>query len=301
MSGNDTIAKQSKKQPVWSAPEAGSTHFKAGLYLVSTPIGNLRDITLRALDGLAAADIVACEDTRVSGKLLAAYGIKAKLAVYNDHSDEAQRQKLIEAAKDKVVVLISDAGTPLISDPGYKLVRQAQAEGVYISALPGANSPLTALQLSGLPSDHFSFIGFLPSKKEARRQILNGWKNVQGSLVAFETGARLLKALEDIAEVFVEREIAVTRELTKMYEEVRKGRAAELLEHYKNAGSPKGEIVLVIAPPVEADFSDEHVTTLLKKALKSEGTKAAAAIVAEQTGRPKKVLYALALELRDDQ
>ena len=281
-----------------SGEQAQEVALRAGLYLVATPIGNLRDISLRALDVLRAVDLVLCEDTRVSGKLLARYEIDQTLKTYNDHSDAAWRDEILQRIEEgQKVALISDAGMPMISDPGYKLVRTAQEAGLYVSSVPGANAPLTALQLSGLPSDQFSFLGFLPSKAGARKDLLKLWGNVPSTLIAFETAPRLTKALGDVAEILGGREVAVTRELTKMYEEVRKGSAAELIEYYESEGLPKGEIVLVISPPAQKEFSDAEVAALLKDALKTMRTKEAAAHVAEQTGRSKAVLYDLALEL----
>ncbi len=283
---------------ILSSEQAQVKALRAGLYLVSTPIGNLRDISLRAIDTLRAADLVACEDTRVSGKLLKAYDISSKLLSYNDHSDDGRRDEILRKVEDgKVVVLISDAGTPMVSDPGFKLVREGQKRGIYISSVPGASAPLTALQLSGLPSDCFSFIGFLPSKAGARKSVLEEWAGVQTTLVAFETAPRLLKALGDIEAVMGARVVAVTRELTKMYEEVRKGTAAELIAHYEEQGLPKGEIVLVIAPPDEVRFTESDLEARLKVALKSMRTKEAAAQVAKDTGVSKTTLYEMALKL----
>ncbi len=179
---------------------------KSGLYLVATPIGNLRDMTLRAIDTLAMADVVACEDTRVSGKLFQAMGFKVKLMALHDHNEVAQTPYLLSLiAEGKSVALISDAGMPLISDPGYKLVRECLDKGVYVTSLPGANSPLMALQLSGLPSDNFSFLGFLPSKSKARRDVLETWKNVPTTLVIFESANRIEDSCADILAVLGDR------------------------------------------------------------------------------------------------
>lgn len=290
-----------KKDPIgedrgWLLPEGKKQHMKPGLYLVATPIGNLSDITLRALDVLSMADVIACEDTRVSGKLLSHYGMKKPLMVYNDHSDQAQRSKILGKINEgQIVALISDAGTPLVSDPGYKLVRECLDSGLHVTSLPGANAPLSALQLSGLPSDAFCFLGFLPSKQGARQKLLQKWAGVDAALIAFESGGRLLKALEDIAEVLGARQVVVARELTKLHEDLKTGTAAELLALYD--GPPKGEIVLVIAPGDAAVLSEDEVDILLKEALKDNGTKEAAAHVAAQTGLSKKDLYQRALGL----
>lgn len=270
----------------------------AGLYLVATPIGNLRDFSQRALDTLAAVDWVLCEDTRMTGKLLQAHGLKAKLEIYNDHSADRARPRVLAAlAAGKRIALVSDAGTPLISDPGFKLVRDAQDLGFYVTSIPGANAVLTALQLSGLPTDKFSFLGFLPPKKKARSDVLRQWVDVPSTLVAYETAPRLIDSLEDMAEILGLREAAVVRELTKMYEEVRRDTLANLVTHYKDAGEPRGEIVIVIAPPGKKSFSDADLEGMLRDALKTNSVKNAAAHVAEMTGLPRKKAYEMALGL----
>lgn len=271
---------------------------RPGLYIISTPIGNLRDITLRALDTLAAVDVVICEDTRVSGKLLDFYGLKKPLHSYNDHNAAGKRDGILEKLQGGGrVALISDAGTPLVSDPGYKLVRECFERGIAVTSLPGANAPLTALQLSGLPSDAFSFIGFLPNKSGARKKHLEEWKNVPGTLLAFETGPRLEGSLADIEAVLGNRDVAVVREMTKMFEESRRGSVSELLAHYKEKGAPKGEIVIVMAPPAVAEDDEAALEAKLRKALKTMSTKEAATFVADMTGAKRKVLYEMALRL----
>lgn len=299
MSENTTTQNTQDKKGGWTLPGAKRGGLKAGLYIVGTPIGNLRDISLRALDVLAGVDGVLCEDTRVSGKLLKHYGIANKLVVYNDHSDDKRRAEIFRRIQcGEALALISDAGMPLISDPGYKLVSEMRAAGLYVSSVPGASAPLMALQLSGIPSDRFSFIGFLPSKSGARQSLLKEWADVPGTLIAFETAPRLLKALEDIRVVMgASRRVAVTRELTKMYEEVRCGDAGALVAHYTAEGLPKGEIVLVLNPPEDKVFSQGDVEALLRGALKNMSTKEAAAHVSTLTGQPKKVLYDLALKV----
>lgn len=290
-----------KKDRLWLLPERPLKKLDAGLYLVSTPIGNLRDITVRALDILAAANIIACEDTRVTRKLLSYFGLKKSLISYNDHSGKAQRSRILESVSHgEVVAVVSDAGTPLISDPGYKLVRDAMDLGLYVTALPGANAPLSALQLSGLPSDCFSFIGFLPAKEKARETMLREWLGVSGSLIAFETGPRLLSSLQTVEKIYGDCRVAVVREITKLYEESRRGCVSELIEHYKSAGKPKGEIVIVIDAGVQT-FSDQDIDLLLVEALREMGTKDAAASVAEQTGLSKKDLYERALIVSRDE
>ncbi len=267
-----------------------------GLYLVATPIGNLRDISLRALDVLAGADAVICEDTRVTGKLLQAHGIKKQMISYNDHNAGGRRGRLLEKlAEGGRLALVSDAGTPLVSDPGYKLVRDCLDLGLNVTSVPGASAALSALQLSGLPPDRFCFLGFLPPKQAARKQALKSWQTVPATLVLYETGPRLLAALEDIGDVLGARAVAVVRELTKMYEEARRGSVSELVHLYRQEGTPKGEIVLVIGPP-EEDAGDD-VEARLREALETMSVRDAAAFVAESSGRPKKEVYDLALRL----
>lgn len=274
-----------------------TVNLQPGLYLVATPIGNLRDITLRALETLQAADLVACEDTRVTAKLMNAYSIKKKLIVYNDHATDRQRDAILDAlAAGQSVALVSDAGMPMISDPGYRLVKEATERGFYVTSLPGPSAPLMALQLSGLPSDAFSFIGFLPAKNEARKARLRDWMNVPGTLLVFETGPRLISSLETIAECLGNREICVARELTKIFEEIRHGIVNEVLQHYRENGPPKGEIVIVIAAAKDEDAAPD-IDDLLQQALTLMSVRDAAAHVAEMTGQPKKEIYARALQL----
>ncbi len=273
----------------------------AGLYLVATPIGNLRDMTIRAIDVLGAVDMILCEDTRTTGKLLLAHGVKAqKLDVYNDHSADRMRPKILEQlASGRRIALVSDAGTPLISDPGFKLVRDAQDLGLAVTSLPGANAVLTALQLSGLPTDKFCFLGFLPPKEKARRDTLREWAEIPGTLVVYESAPRLIDSLSDMVEVLgAGRPAAVTRELTKMFEEVQRDTLANLVTHYEEHGAPKGEIVIVIGPPEKKIYDDALLEKLLRKALEECSVKDAAAKVATQTGLPKKTLYEMALTLK---
>ena len=268
-----------------------------GLYIVATPIGNLGDITRRAADVLSRCDLVACEDTRVTGKLFRHLGISKPLWRYDDHSGETDRERLLEAMRERAVALVSDAGTPLVSDPGYRLVREARAAGIAVTSLPGPSAPVVALTLSGLPSDRFLFGGFLPSKEQARAQALAELAAVRATLVFFESAPRLAKSLAAIDAALPGREIAVARELTKLYEECRTGDAAELIAHYE-AHPPKGEIVLLVGPPVEQQSSAEDADALLRKALTSEKPSQAAALVARATGLDRKALYARALALR---
>ncbi len=275
---------------------------EAGLYIVATPIGNLRDITLRALDTLKSVDIILCEDTRVTGKLLKAYDIRKPLKKYNDHSDSSVRAEIVHLISEgKAVALISDAGTPLICDPGYKLVVECQNNSLAVTSIPGANAPITALQISGMASDVFSFIGFLPPKMKARRDFLGQWKNASGVLIAFETAPRLLRALEDIRLVMGAREVAVVREITKLYEEVRRASVEELISYYAEAGAPKGEIVLVIGAGECAEYSDDDLKDMIRSALETMRSKEAASFVAENTGAKKSDLYNLALRIQKEE
>ena len=269
----------------------------AGLYLVATPIGNLGDITLRAVKTLSRCDAIACEDTRVTGKLLRHLGISKPLWRYDDHSEDRDRARLLDSMRERAVALVSDAGTPLVSDPGYRLVREAREAGIVVTSLPGPSAPIVALTLSGLPSDRFLFAGFLPAKDKARRESLEelGW--VRATLVFFETAPRLAKSLAAIEDVLPGRELAVARELTKLYEECRRGGAAELIAHFQ-AHPPRGEIVLLVGPPPEQVASDVDPDALLSKALETEKPSQAAAQVARATGLDRKTLYARALELR---
>ncbi len=281
--------------------EPRSMPMKPGFYLVATPIGNLRDITFRALDILSSVDLIICEDTRVTGKIMNAYGFKKKMQVYNDHSTDGQRENLIKIVKEgQSIAVLSDAGTPLVSDPGYKLVRGAVEAELYVTSIPGPNAALPALQLSGLPTDQFSFLGFLPPKTTARQTALQKWEGVQGSLIIYETGPRLLDSLQDMQKTMGNREAAVTRELTKMYEEVRRGTLSDLIVHYTKSGPPKGEIVVVLGPPVAEIVSTESIEKQIQSALQKMSVRDAAEMVAKATGKPKRAIYTLALKLASD-
>jgi 16S rRNA (cytidine1402-2'-O)-methyltransferase len=299
--GEASAAKPIEAQARSKLLVAGAARFEPGLYLVATPIGNLRDITLRALDLFAAADLVACEDTRVSSKLLAHFGLAAPLAAYHEHNAERTRPKLIERLKTgAVVALISDAGTPLVSDPGWKLVRAALADGIRVSVLPGPSAALTGLLLSGLPSDRFFFAGFLPPKTAARKKSLAALGSVPATLIFFETAPRLGDSLADMAEVLGDRPAAVARELTKLYEEVRREPLAVLAAHYREAGPPKGEIVVVVAPPApdaDAALDEAALDKSLSAALATMSVKDASAAVAAATGQPRRLVYQRALAL----
>jgi 16S rRNA (cytidine1402-2'-O)-methyltransferase len=272
----------------------------AGLHLVATPIGNLGDITQRALDLLRRVDLVVCEDTRVTAKLLARYAITARMLPYHEHNAERMRPELLRRlAEDGSIALVSDAGTPLVSDPGYKLVREAIAQGHPVTALPGASASLTALLLSGLPPDRFLFAGFLPARSGERRRDLGSLAGVPATLIFYESAHRLAESLRDMADMLGDRSAAVARELTKLHEEVRRGALVDLADHYDKAGPPKGEIVIVVGPPAaDADRgSAADLDAALSQALTQMTLKDAVAAVAAATGRPRREIYARALVL----
>ena len=270
----------------------------SGLHLVATPIGNLRDITLRALEVLAAADLIACEDTRVTRKLLDHYGITTPLTPYHDHNAAEARPKLIARLEaGDAVALVSDAGTPLISDPGYKLVQAAREAGVSVSALPGASAVLTALAVGALPTDRFLFEGFLPAKEAARRSRIGELKRTPVTLVLFESGARIAAALADLAAGLGAREAAVCRELTKLHEEVRRGDLAALARTYAEGAETRGEFVIVIGPPQATAGEPADIDVMLRQALARLSVKEAVAEIADITGAPRREVYQRALAL----
>lgn len=268
-----------------------------GLYIVATPIGNLGDISLRVTAILRGVAAVACEDTRVTGKLLSHIGIKQRLIRYDDHASDAARDGLLALAAGQAVALVSDAGTPLISDPGYRLVRAARERGIAVTSIPGPSAATVALTLSGLPSDRYLFAGFLPNKAKARADLLAELGSVRATLVFYETAPRLLDALAAVSEVLPGREVAVARELTKKFEECRSGSPADLSAHYA-AHPPKGEIVLLVGPPGESKASAADAEALLRSALTTLKPSQAAAEVARATGLDRKALYAQALLLK---
>jgi 16S rRNA (cytidine1402-2'-O)-methyltransferase len=266
-----------------------------GLYIVATPIGNLGDITVRAIDILRRCDGVACEDTRVTGKLLKHLGLNKPLWRYDDHSSPQSRAKLLDSMRSGAVALVSDAGTPLVSDPGYRLVADARAAGIAVTTLPGACAVIAGLTLSGLPNDRFLFGGFLPVKEKARADVLAELGAVDSTLIFYETGPRLTKSLAAIEQILPGRAISVARELTKLHEECRTGSPADLRAHY-DAHPPKGEIVLLVAPPVEAAKGGDP-EQLLREALLTLKPSQAAGQVAKATGLDRKELYARAMEI----
>lgn len=272
----------------------------AGLHVVATPIGNLRDITLRALQTLAAADLIACEDTRVARKLLDHYGITTPLTPYHEHNAAVARPKILaRLAQGEAVALISDAGTPLVSDPGFKLVRAAQAAGHRVSAVPGASAVLAALIVAGLPTDRFFFEGFLPTKEGPRRARIAELARIPATLVLYETGPRLARTLAALAELLGSREAAVCRELTKLHEEVRRGDLDTLARAYAAGAETRGEMVIVVAPPSDGAERSQaaDVDDLLRRALQRGSVKDAASEVAGATGLPRREIYRRALAL----
>jgi 16S rRNA (cytidine1402-2'-O)-methyltransferase len=292
---------QQTRHYVIAGAELEAPKLAPGLYVVATPIGNLRDVTVRALEILAAADLIACEDTRVTRKLLDRYGIRRPLALYHDHNAEKARPKLLAALEEGVVLaLVSDAGTPLVSDPGFKLVRAARESGHLVTAAPGPSAAMAALAIAGVPTDRFFFAGFLPAKIQQRRARIAELARVPGTLVLFETGPRLAAALHDLASGLGRREAAVCRELTKLHEEIRRGDLESLAQEYARGGETRGEMVLLVGP-AEKDSEPVNavdVADLLRDALDRGSVKDAVAEVAALTGLARRDLYRQALSLR---
>ena len=292
-------AGQSRDDAPASKPQQGA---EPGLWLVATPIGNLEDISRRALSVLASVDRIACEDTRRTGRLLARHGIAARLVSYHEHNAARVRPSLIRMLADGgSVALVADAGTPLISDPGYKLVRAALDAGVRVSGCPGPSAPLLALVLSGLPTDRFYFGGFLPARTKARRDALARLEALDATLVFFESPRRLAASLADMAEALGPRPAAVARELTKLHEEMRRGPLDRLAAHYADAGPPRGEVVVVVGggrgDAARPALSEAEIDDRLGALLTSGTVRDAAAALSAETGRPRRELYARALAL----
>src|SRR4051812_24017371 len=302
-------AKDRSQSYVLAGQSVEPPRLAAGLHLVATPIGNLRDITLRALETLAAADAIACEDSRVTRKLLGHYGIATPLTPYHEHNAAAARPKLLaRLAAGEAIALVSDAGTPLVSDPGFKLVRAVCQAGLPVSAMPGPSAALAALAVAGLPTDRFFFEGFLPPKDGARRTRIAELSGIPATLILYESGPRIGRALHALAEGLGPRQAAVCRELTKLHEEIRRGDLAALAQAYddESAGQPaeiRGEFAIVIAPPLADDGAPraEEVDALLRRALRHASVKDAVSDVAAATGRPRREIYQRALALSDNQ
>lgn len=275
---------------------------EVALYIVPTPIGNLGDITVRAMETLKNVDVIACEDTRVTSKMLQSYGLRASMMVYNDFSTEKDRDKIfrhLDAGKS--VALVSDAGTPLISDPGYKLVNEAHKAGYKVISMPGASSVVVALVLSGLPTNRFLFEGFLPAKTKAKHDALKKLALLDATCIFFEAARRLPETLKAMLDALGDREAVVMRELTKRYEERRAGTLSELVAHYEKAGAPRGEVVICTAPNQNGgkeEFSEEDIENKLLEYLEELTVKEASAKLAEESGIKKSELYNLALKLQ---
>lgn len=275
---------------------------KNGIYIVATPIGNLGDISARAKEILSAADVIACEDTRVTKKLFSLLGLslKKKFITLQDHNEEQQLNQLLDmAASGLSIAQVSDAGSPLISDPGYKLAREARRRGIYLCTVPGACALICALQLSGLPTNSFMFAGFIPNKDKARRDLFNKLKDIDTTLVFYETANRIVKTLNTAAEVFGCREMAVAREITKVYEECIDGTAEEILRHFE-ACEPKGEMVFMIAPPLPSQADSPDVEELLRRELREHNLKTAVQNIVSLHGLKKNDVYQLALKIKDE-
>jgi 16S rRNA (cytidine1402-2'-O)-methyltransferase len=274
---------------------------EAGLYLISTPIGNLGDMTLRSLNLLAVADVIYCEDTRVTPRLLERFGIKNKLKPYHDHNSDGAGAAIIAAVKaGQVIALVSDAGTPLISDPGFPLVRDCVAAGLNVQALPGASALLPALQLSGLPTDRFSFLGFLPQKKNERLKALAEIDERTETVAVYESPYRIVEALEDIEKVLGERPLSVSREISKLHEETLRGTAASISTILRAKPSIKGEFVIVIGAQEKAAeaLTDAEILKAIEAALLDHPSGKAASLVAKKLGLPRDDVYARILDLK---
>ena len=301
----DATSKAAATGQIYSTGSAVKTHSATGLVggkltLVATPIGHRGDITLRALMTLATADTVLCEDTRVSGALLKAYGISRPLQPYHEYNAAATEGEILaRLAAGAQLALISDAGLPLIADPGQRLVQACWQHGIAVSVCPGASAVTTALAMSPLPPQPFLFAGFLPPKRTARRQTLAQWQQVPATLVFYESPQRLAESLQDMGTVLGERPAAVARELTKLYEEYRPGTLTELADYY-GAHPPKGEIVVLVGPPLAPAVEDDAVLTMkLQQALQTQSLRDAVAAVTAASGHPRDHIYRLALKVRD--
>ncbi len=273
----------------------------AGLYLVSTPIGNLGDMTLRSLNVLAVADVIYCEDTRVTPRLLERFGIKNKLKAYHDHNSDGAGTSIIAAIESgQIIALVSDAGTPLISDPGFPLVRDCVAKGLRVEALPGASALLPALQLSGLPTDRFSFLGFLPQKRNERLKVLAEIEDRTETVAVYESPYRIVEALEDIETVMAERPLSVSREISKLHEETLRGTAQSIAATLKAKPSIKGEFVVVFGAQEKLPevISDDDITRAIEQALADHPSGKAASLVSKKLGLSRDDVYARILALK---
>jgi 16S rRNA (cytidine1402-2'-O)-methyltransferase len=298
----EEVSSSGDPEPSGGAAGAQRRALAPGLHVVATPIGNAADITLRALAVLKAADAILCEDTRVTAKLLAIHGVVRPLIAYHDHNADRVRPGILRRlAEGQALALVSDAGTPLVSDPGYKLLREAIARGVAVHALPGPSSVLAALVLAGLPTDRFYFGGFLPEKHAARRKAIAALGAIDATLVLLEATRRLPEAVADLAAELGPRQAAVAREITKLFEETRRGTLAELALHYAETGAPKGEAVIVVGPPENPaqKASEADIDAALRDRMTTGSLSDAVDAVAETTGARRRDVYARALALKD--
>ncbi len=281
-----------------------SPDIKAGLYVVATPIGTSSDISLRALDLISKANVLVAEDKRNLLKLMKIHNIKLSgrtLLSYHDHNGHEQRPKILGMLKDKKsVVFSSDAGTPLIADPGYRLVSEAILNGHYVSGAPGASAVIAALMISGLPTDKFFFGGFIPNRIQARKVFFSKYLNVPATLVFYESSLRLTKTLADLCEVCdINREIVVCRELTKKYEDIRRGPLNEVFEHFAKLGRVKGEIVILLSPPQRQSFDESQIDKILIDALVYMSFKDAVSFVSKLLNESRKIVYKKALIIKN--
>ncbi len=276
---------------------------KNGIYIVATPIGNLQDISLRAKETLINADVIACEDTRVAKKLFSLLGIDNKKTFIrlDDNTEQEQSQHLVNLAiSGKTIALISDAGSPLISDPGFKLIRLCRKQGINVCTIPGACAVICALQLSGLPTNRFMFAGFVPNKDKARKDLFLELKNVNTTLVFYETANRIIKTLNVVKEIFIGREVAVAREITKIYEECISGSAEDLISHFSDK-EPKGEMVMMISPPTDNDnVNTIDLKALIRQELSQNSLKTAVKNIVSKYNLNKNDVYELALQVKDE-
>ncbi|MEM9013637.1 MAG: 16S rRNA (cytidine(1402)-2'-O)-methyltransferase [Pseudomonadota bacterium] len=280
--------------------DAGDLDLKPGLYVTATPIGNLGDITYRAVAALRGADLILCEDTRRTAKLCNAYGIKTRREAYHEHNAERMRPEILQRLQDGArICLVSDAGTPLISDPGFKLVSQARGANITVTPIPGPSALTAALSASGAPPDHFYFGGFAPSKAKARRDTFAALSDLRATLAFFETPSRLRDCLCDLIDALGDREACIARELTKIHEAFSVGKLSELLRNL-NEKELRGEIVLLVYPPEIREVSDEMIVALVSELLKTMSVRNAAAQTASQLGVARKRAYAIALALADE-
>ncbi len=292
------------QSPSYTVPDrAEAATLAPGLHVVATPIGNLGDISLRALATLAAASLVVAEDTRVTKVLLTHYGIATALVAYHEHNAAEMRPRLIaRLAAGEALALVSDAGTPLVSDPGFRLVGAALEQGFAVTAIPGPSALLAGLVVAGLPTSRFFFEGFLPVRSAARRQRIAELAAVPGTLIFYESPRRVAELMDDLTAVLGPREAAVAREMTKLYEEVRRGPLPDLAAAYAAEPAPRGEIVVLVAPPADGApaLDGDALDTRIRDALRTHSVKDAAAVVAGETGQPRRKVYARAIALAAD-